>query len=127
MNMRQLVCTVTGILAIAGLNGCKTENEHRSAELSNGRMIDDKHVNEQVREGLKMDPVYKFNDVNVSTFGGLVQLSGFVSTEAEKEKAQGIAQNVRGVLRVENGIAIKPTPPPSATGHTNTDNRIYSQ
>ena len=33
MKMRQLVCTIAGILALAGLNGCKTD-EHRSGELA---------------------------------------------------------------------------------------------
>jgi len=125
MNMRQLVCTIAGILALAGLNGCKTD-EHRSAELSDGRMVDDKHINERVRDELKDDSVYKFNDVNVSTFAGVVQLSGFASSEAQKQRAQSIAQNVPGVIRVENGITLKPAPP-TPTGRTNTDNRIYSQ
>ena len=122
MNMRQLVCTIAGILAMAGLNGCKTEH----AELSDGRVVDDKHINERVKDGLKSDVVYKFDDINVSTFAGVVQLSGFANSDAQKEKAQSIAQNVRGVSRVENGITIKP-PPSAPTGRTNTDNRIYSQ
>jgi len=37
MNMRQLVCTIAGILAMAGLNGCKTEH----SELSDGRVVDE--------------------------------------------------------------------------------------
>ena len=127
MNMRQLVCTIAGVLALASLNGCMTENEHRSNSLSEGRMIDDKHVTEQVRDDLKNDPVYKFNDINASTYAGVVQLSGFASSETEKQKAQSIAQRVPGVVRVDNGIALKPTPPMPATGRTNSDNRIYSQ
>jgi len=122
MNMRQLVCTIAGILAMAGLNGCKTEH----SELSDGRVVDDKHINERVKDGLKSDVLYKFDDINVSTFAGVVQLSGFANSDAQKEKAQSIAQNVPGVSRVENGITIKP-PPPAPTGRTNTDNRIYSQ
>jgi hyperosmotically inducible protein len=127
MNMRQLVCTIAGILALAGLNGCKTENEHRSSQLSEGRMIDDKHITEQVKDDLKNDPVYKFNDINATTYAGVVQLSGFASSETEKQKAQSIAQGVPGVMRVDNGIALTPRSPMPATGRTNSDNRIYSQ
>ena len=123
MNMRQLVCTIAGILALAGLNGCKTD-EH-SSELSDGRMVDDKHINERVRDSLKADAVYKFEDVNVSTFAGVVQLSGFANSDAQKQRAQSITQTVPGVLRVENGITIKPAPP-APTGGTNAS-RIYSQ
>jgi osmotically-inducible protein OsmY len=124
MKMRQLVCTIAGILALAGLNGCKTDQ--RSSELSDGRMVDDRHINERVRDDLKNDPVYKFDDVNVSTFAGVVQLSGFANSEVQKQRAQTIAQNVSGVARVENGITIKPAPP-APTGRTNEANRIYSQ
>jgi hyperosmotically inducible protein len=125
MKMRQLVCTIAGMLALAGLSGCKTDEKH-SSELSDGRMVDDKHITERVEDGLKSDPVYKFGDINVSTYGGLVQLAGFVNTEGEKERAQSIAQNVPGVIRVENGIALKPTPP-APTGRTNQNSKIYSQ
>ena len=124
MNMRQLVCTIAGILALTGLNGCKTDH---SSELSDGRVVDDRHINERVRDDLKNDPVYKFDDVNVSTFTGVVQLSGFANSDVQKQRAQTIAQSVPGVNRVENGITIKPPPPAPPTGRTNSDNRIYSQ
>ena len=122
MNMRQLVCTIAGILALGGLNGCKTDHSG-SSELSDGRMVDDKHINERVRDDLKHDPIYKFEDVNVSTYAGIVQLSGFATSEAQKNRAQTIAQSVPGVSRVANGITLKPAPPPAPTGETE---RIYA-
>ena len=127
MNMRQLACTIAGILAV-GLTGCKTDKS--SSELSDGRVMDDKNINEHVKDGLKNDPAYKFSDVNVSTFSGLVQLSGFVNTDAQKDKAQQIAQGVPGVQKVENAITIKPmpaAPTTTPTGRTNQDNKTYSQ
>jgi hyperosmotically inducible periplasmic protein len=126
MNMRQLVCTIAGILALAGLNGCSTEGDHHAGGLSDGRMVDDKHINERVRDELRGDPVYKFDDINVSTFAGVVQLSGFADSDVQKQRAQNIAQHVPGVLRVDNGITLKPAPP-MPTGRTNMDNKIYSQ
>jgi hyperosmotically inducible protein len=111
------------MVALAGLNGCKT-SEH--SELSSGRMVDDKHINERVRDELKSDAVYKFDDVSVSTYAGLVQLSGFVTIEAQKQRAQTLAETVPGVMRVDNGITLKPTPP-APTGRTNQENKIYSQ
>ena len=126
MNMRQLVCTIAGVLALAGLNGCKTESHTHSSELSDGRMVDDKNITEHIKDDLKNDPVYKFGDINVSTYAGLVQLSGFVNTEGEKQRAQSVAQSVRGVTRVENGITVKPIAP-TPTGYTNQNNKIYSQ
>jgi hyperosmotically inducible protein len=52
-------------------------------------------------------PEYKLNRVSVQTIGGIVQLSGFVSTPDQRSKATQIAQRVAGVKRVENSIAIK--------------------
>jgi hyperosmotically inducible protein len=43
----------------------------------------------------------------VETFKGVVQLSGFVSTAAEKEKASEIARKVKGVTDVRNNIIVK--------------------
>ena len=123
MNMRRLACTIAGMVALAGLNGCKT-SEH--SELSSGRMVDDKHINERVRDELKSDAVYKFDDVSVSTYAGLVQLSGFVTIEAQKQRAQTLAETVPGVMRVDNGITLKPAPP-APTGRANQDSKIYSQ
>ncbi len=127
MKKRQLVCIIAGLVAVASLSGCQTDNDHRSHELSSGRMIDDSHLNERVKTELKNDPVYKFGDIYVSTFAGVVQLSGFATIEAEKQRAQTIAENVRGVNRVENGITLKPAPAAAVeTGRTNADQRIYS-
>ena len=125
MKMRQLACTITGMLALAGLTACQTE---RSSELSSGRMVDDKHINERVRDELKNDPVYKFDDVNVTTYAGVVQLSGFANIDAQRQRAQQLAQTVGGVMRVDNGITLKPAPPAplAPTGRTTEDSKTYA-
>lgn len=125
MSMRKIVCTVAGVVALAGLIGCQTD-EH-SSDLSHGRKLDDRHINERVKKELKSDQVYKFEDINVSTFAGVVQLSGFADSDGQKQRAQSIVQNVPGVLRVENGITVKTPPSAPPTGRTNTNNRIYPQ
>jgi osmotically-inducible protein OsmY len=128
MKTTKLACIISGAMALAGLVGCKTENEHRYSELSNGRMIDDKHITERVKEELNDNPVYKFSDINIETYGGLVQLSGFASTDAEKQKAQDLAESVPGVQRVDNAIALKPQPmQPTGRSGTNANSRIHSQ
>jgi hypothetical protein len=50
---------------------------------------------------------YKFGDVNVTSFRGVVQLSGFVNTSDQKRVAGSIAEKVEHVKRVENNISIK--------------------
>lgn len=88
------------------LTGCQTtaSRDERSA----GTVLDDNQITENVRSALDNEPVYKFNDVNVNTFAGVVQLSGFANVQGQKDRAQQLAQNVNGVRQVVNGITIKP-------------------
>ena len=105
--------------------GCKTETKD---ERSAGRITDDKHINENVENGLKTDPTYKFNDVSVNTFAGIVSLGGFVNTEDQRQRALTIARTTSGVREVSNGISLKPQPMTTApTSRPGTEQRIYSQ
>lgn len=68
---------------------------------------DDK-ITSSVRKSLDNDPAYRFPDVNVNTHDGVVQLSGFVSVQGQKVRAQQLAEYTPGVLKVINGITPKP-------------------
>jgi osmotically-inducible protein OsmY len=116
--------SMAAVAALLAFGGCATE-EHSGDQRSEGRTIDDKMITENVQKELKAEPVYKFNNVEAKTFGGIVQLSGFVDTEAQKTRAGEVAQRVAGVHEVENGIALKPLPM-SPTGSTNGPSRVYS-
>ena len=99
---------------MASLTACATW--HKDSDRTAGRIKDDNRLTSQVEKELKREPTYKFHDVNVQTFAGVVQLSGFVNTEDQKQRAVQIAQNTPGVLQVINSIAMKPAPPPSLAG-----------
>jgi osmotically-inducible protein OsmY len=118
--MRKIFCVGTAAMLVA-LTGCESTPKD---ERSEGRTIDDTHITENVEKSLEKEPTYKFSEVKVSTFAGIVQLSGFVNTDAEKDRAAEIAQNTDGVRQVANGIALKPEMP--ATGR-NSQSRIYSE
>jgi len=102
---------VTGLslaAAVMTFAGCQTEpKDGRSA----GLVTDDKHITKSVKESLDSEPVYKFTDVDVRTFAGCVQLSGFVMTQGQKNRAQEIAQHTQGAREVVNGITLKPVMP----------------
>ena len=106
---------------LIAMTGCETTPKD---ERSEGRSLDDKHITENVEKSLQKEPTYKFSEVKVSTFAGIVQLSGFVNTDGEKSRAEDIAENTDGVKQVVNGIALKPEMP--ATGR-NSQSRIYSE
>jgi osmotically-inducible protein OsmY len=52
-----------------------------------GEYIDDKALNSRVRSALGENPEFKFGDVSVASFRGVVQLSGFVNTTDQKKTA----------------------------------------
>jgi len=69
--------------------------------------MDDRATSSRVRSALSTNPEYKFDLVNVVTFKGEVQLSGFVNAKAQKSTAGDIAKNVEGVKQVANNITVK--------------------
>src|SRR5947207_8583760 len=90
-------------LAIFAMAGCMSTPD-RSA----GRVLDDKLIASKVKGALNDARVYKFDDVRVATYKGVVQLSGFVDTEEQKQKAGEIAKRVDWVRDVVNNISLKP-------------------
>jgi osmotically-inducible protein OsmY len=95
--------TCLGTLSLVGLTGCTSEQTTQST----GQHMDDRATSSRVRSALSTNPEYKFDLVNVVTFKGEVQLSGFVNAKAQKSTAGDIAKNVEGVKQVANNITVK--------------------
>lgn len=112
-----LIGGLSAALSVTCFTGCESWG-HRNDERSEGRASDDKRITSKVREELEQEPVYKYNNVDVRTFNGVVQLSGFVNTEDQKQKAADIASRVSGVAQVVNSITLKPETPTAPTGRT---------
>jgi osmotically-inducible protein OsmY len=72
-----------------------------------GEYIDDTVITSKIKAALVRDPSLKATEINVETFKGTVQLSGFVSDRADIKKAIEIARGVRGVKSVKNDIRLK--------------------
>lgn len=109
-------------LAMMALTGCQSTSE-RSA----GRQLDDRIVNSKVKDALDDAPVYKFPEVRVMTYGGVVQLSGFVNDEEQKAKAGELARKVEGVHDVINNISLKPTPTGRESGYQKQDSDVKGE
>lgn len=84
--------------------GCASTPMHEST----GEYVDDSTITTKVKASCAGDSMVKATQVNVETFKGVVQLSGFVDTQDAKNRAEQLARNVRGVVRVENNIIVKP-------------------
>jgi osmotically-inducible protein OsmY len=89
--------------AVGTLTGCAGNSNTRST----GQYIDDKTLGRQVRSALSNNGEYKFDQVNVDVYRGTCQLSGFVDTGKQKDKAGDIAKGVQGVTSVDNNITVR--------------------
>lgn len=112
-----------GLAGVLATTGCASWD--KSHDRSVGRVVDDKHITGQVEDALAAEPVFKLEDVGVKTYNGTVQLNGFVSTQAQKDRAGDLARRIQGVARVENHISIKHYDPLTPTGRTNVLNQPY--
>ena len=74
---------------------------------SPGEYVDDSVLTTKVKAALFDDPVTKARQINVETYRGVVQLSGFVDSSAEKSAATEVARSVGGVQEVRNDLELK--------------------
>lgn len=72
-----------------------------------GEYVDDAVITTKVKAAIFEEPGLKSAEINVETFKGTVQLSGFVASPANVNKAVELARNVRGVKSVKNDMRIK--------------------
>lgn len=72
-----------------------------------GEYIDDTVITAKVKTAILNEPTLKSAEINVETFKGVVQLSGFVSSQAAANRAVEVARGVGGVTGVKNDMRIK--------------------
>lgn len=72
-----------------------------------GEYIDDSVVTTKVKAAVFDDPSLTSSEINVETFKGAVQLSGFVGSYAEINRAVFLARGVKGVTQVTNDMKLK--------------------
>ena len=72
-----------------------------------GEHVDDSVITSKVKAAIFNDPNLKVNEINVETFKGVVQLSDFVRSQADIDKAVQVARGVAGVKSVKNDMRLK--------------------
>ncbi len=72
-----------------------------------GEYIDDTVITAKVKASIFNEPTLKASEINVETFKGDVQLSGFVGNPNDATKAVEIARGVKGVTSVKNDVRVK--------------------
>jgi hyperosmotically inducible protein len=87
----------------AGVMGCASTAKQEGT----GEYVDDTVLTTKVKTAIFNEPTLKSAEINVETFKGVVQLSGFVTSQAAINKAVEIARGVAGVKSVKNDMRVK--------------------
>lgn len=103
MKIQQITRIILAIAFSALLAACAGT----STQESTGEYIDDTLVTSRVKSVLLNDPSVSGLAINVETYKGTVQLSGFVKTVGERNRAVQLARDVKGVRLVKNDILIR--------------------
>jgi osmotically-inducible protein OsmY len=113
MLKRTSVLILTGFMSAGALVGCSTTDDKEGAveqtAANAGRVVDDSVITGKVKAALVADPTTKAHQIEVETFQGKVQLSGFVETSEARSRATEIAKNVDGVRDVKNSLQLRTT------------------
>jgi osmotically-inducible protein OsmY len=98
-----LTIGLSSLALVSGITGCAGDRYTQST----GEHIDDHGTSSNVKKTFGNDTQYKYGGVNVETFKGVVQLSGFVNSKDEKKRAGDLAKTVEGVKDVKNNLIVK--------------------
>jgi osmotically-inducible protein OsmY len=72
-----------------------------------GQYVDDSVITTKVKAAILGEPGLKVAEINVETFKGVVQLSGFVNSRQDIDAAVKVARSVNGVTSVKNDMQLK--------------------
>jgi osmotically-inducible protein OsmY len=103
MNNISRISVLLAAVALTTLAGCASTQRHEST----GQYMDDTAITTKVKSAIFNEPTLKSAEINVETFKGRVQLSGFVSSRASIDRAVQVAQGVTGVTSVGNDMRLK--------------------
>ena len=91
------------VIVLASLLGCASTSKQEGT----GEYVDDTVITSKVKAAIFSDPSLKSAEINVETFKGVVQLSGFVNSREDINKAVQVTRGVQGVVSVKNDMQLK--------------------
>ena len=102
-NITRKIATIASVSLMAMALGCASTAKQEGS----GEYVDDTVVTTKVKAAIFNEPSLKSAEINVETFKGVVQLSGFVSSPAAESTAVAVARKVDGVKSVKNDMRLK--------------------
>lgn len=91
------------IVVFATLLGCASTAKQEGT----GEYVDDTVLTGKVKAAIFNEPSLSSAEINVETFKGVVQLSGFVNSQVDINKAVQVTRGVPGVVSVKNAMRLK--------------------
>jgi osmotically-inducible protein OsmY len=103
MKLFNRIATSFFAIVLAALMGCAST----ATQEGTGEYVDDTVITTKVKAEIFNEPSLKSAEINVETFKGVVQLSGFVNSQEDINRAVRVARSVKGVVSVRNDMRLK--------------------
>jgi len=103
MKVNAATLALAGLLAFTAA-GCAVTREQSTV----GQYVDDATITTRVKAKFAEDSTVSAMAISVETLKGVVQLSGFAKSNAERSKAEDLARGTPGVVNIKNDIVVKP-------------------
>ena len=103
MKTFKLIGVAIFLVSLVTMVGCASTPKQEGT----GEYIDDSVITAKVIAAVLNEPTLKSAEINVETFKGVVQLSGFVNSKADIDKAVSISRAIKGVTSVKNDMRLK--------------------
>ena len=91
------------LILVAAFTGCTSTSKREST----GQYIDNSVTTSKVKTAIFNEPTLKSLQIDVESFKGEVQLSGFVDSAQNVKKAGEVARGIEGVISVKNDLVVK--------------------
>lgn len=106
---RRRMMGLAAALALAGLAGCASSNQPETKRTT-GEFASDAALTAKVKSAIATDVGARTAAaINIETYRGVVQLTGFVNSREQANRAEAAAKKVEGVRSVKNDVRIKST------------------
>lgn len=103
MNITKKIATGLFVASLFAVAGCASTSTREGT----GEYVDDTMLTAKVKASIFNEPSLKSTEINVETFKGTVQLSGFVAQPSDIARAGELARGIKGVTAVKNDIRVK--------------------
>jgi osmotically-inducible protein OsmY len=103
VKLQNIFKSLACLALITAFMGCAATQKHEST----GQYVDDSVITSKVKTAILEESTLKSLQINVKTYQGVVQLSGFVNSAQSVSKAGEVARRVEHVKSVENDLLVK--------------------